>query len=429
MESSGIAHTTKKKNFLLLVQLRWLAIIGQVVTIGIVEFVFGIRLPLSEMAAVIVFLILLNVTSLLLCGGRDAISNVAVFIALLLDIAALTAQFYLSGGATNPFIFLFILQVILGAVLLKTWSRWVIVAITSTCYIWLISYHHPIDFDHRHPGEFFNFHLYGMFICFFLAAILLVVFIGRINGNLRARDTKLAKLRQQAAEEDHIVRMGLLASGAAHELSTPLGTLAVILNDWQRIPALASNSELVKDIEEMEAQIARCKNIVSGILLSTGDARGEGTVRTTVNAFLDDVVKEWRVSRAPSSLAYTNDFGQDEVIVSDVALKQVIFNILDNAIEASPEWVGVYAERQDDKLVVCVHDNGTGFEQELLANFGRPYHSSKDQAGTGIGIFLVVNVVRKLGGAVTARNRHEGGAVVELVLPLASFSLRGVRGQ
>ena len=222
--------------------------------------------------------------------------------------------------------------------------------------------------------------------------------------------------------------MGLLASGAAHELGTPLATLSVILNDWQHMPTLKETPELSQEIREMQLQVDRCKTIVSGILMSSGEARGEGTLRTTVNAFLDGLAAEWRASRSPRRFDYTNAFGQDEAIVSDTALKQVIFNLFDNALEASPNLVRVGVRRTDGDLVITVTDEGPGFSAEMLAEFGKPYRSSKGRPGGGLGLFLVVNVVRKLGGLVAAENAAGRGAIVTLRLPLASLSPRASNG-
>ncbi len=262
-----------------------------------------------------------------------------------------------------------------------------------------------------------------MLICFGLDAALLVVFMSRISRNLRERDARLAGLRQRAAEEEHIVRMGLLASGAAHELGTPLSTLSVILGDWRHMPAFTANPELLQELAEMQAQVQRCKTIVSGILLSAGEARGESSLETTVSTFLDDTAEEWRATRPVLAFEYENRFGHDLHIVSDSALKQMIFNVLDNALEASPRWVGLSAERDGDTLVLTVTDAGPGFAPEMLAQFGKPYQSSKGRPGGGLGLFLVVNVVRKLGGRVTAENAPEGGAIVTLYLPLATLSI------
>jgi two-component system sensor histidine kinase RegB len=396
--------------------------VGQIVTIAFVRAKLGIELPIERLAAVIVFLICLNFLSLLrLYWWQKSVSNTELFFALLLDVAALTVQLYLTGGAVNPFVSLYLLQVILGAVLLDAWSTWALVLITSACFIALRGAYNDIfvQFD---PIEFAQRRIDATFISFGLSATLLVIFITRINQNLRARDARLASLRQQSIEEDHIVRLGLLASGAAHELGTPLATLSVILNDWQHMPEINTSPEFSQELREMQSQLDRCKTIVSGILMSSGEARGEGTIRTTVREFMDELVAEWRASRSPKYFDYANRFEPDMEIVSDTALKQVIFNLLNNAFEASPGLVGVRVSRVDDALVVTVDDRGPGFTPEMLAEFGKPYRSSKGRPGGGLGLFLVVNVARKLGGVVTAENAEIGGAEVTLTLPVASLS-------
>ncbi|MBZ9709195.1 sensor histidine kinase [Mesorhizobium sp. ESP7-2] len=422
-KNGTVSHTdaTNRKNLFLLIQLRWLAVAGQVLTILATEYWFDIPLPLGEMAGVVLFLVGLNIFSLLVLRGIRPISNTQLFIALIFDMAALTTQLYLSGGASNPFVSLYLLQITLGAALLTPRFTWILVAAASACFVFLIFLFQPIAIPHHGGSDLLSLHIRGMFICFVLAAGLIVIFMTRINRNLRERDAYLADLRQRSAEEDHIVRMGLLASGAAHELGTPLATISVILSDWRQMRTLARNRELAADVAEMQAQIERCKRIVSGILMSSGQARGEGTIRTTIRDFLDDLVEEWRISRQPFKLEYKNDFGPDEQIVSDTALKQVIFNVFDNAQEASQDWVGVTAERQGDKLMISVRDRGPGFDEGILAALGQPYMSSKGRPGGGLGLFLVMNVVRKLGGDFSARNMEQG-ACVTLSLPLAALT-------
>ena len=427
MEANSIQETANRKNLLLLVMLRWLAVGGQIVTILFVQFWLGIALPLLAMACVILFLVGLNVISLLRSRSRTAITNTELFAELLLDVAALTVQLYLSGGATNPFISLFLLQVILGAVLLRPLLIWILVATAGACFIWLTQFFRDLGLlgyerEHGETGSA-NLHVAGLFICFLLAAVLLVLFLTRINRNLRDQDRRLSELRQQSAEEEHIVRMGLLASGAAHELGTPLATLSVILNDWERMPELRGTPEIGQEIDEMQTALARCKDIVSRVLLAAGEARGEDFERTTLGAFLDDVVAEWRETRAPARLDYVSDIGADTAIASDTAIRQILLNVLDNALEASPGWVGVEAFRRGDQLAVTVRDRGPGFAPEILANFGKPYQSTKGRSGSGLGLFLVVNVLRKLGGTVVARNGHEGGASVELCFPIGALSI------
>ena len=418
-----LEHGAGHKNMAQLIQLRWIAVIGQVTTIAGVALGFGVDLPLPSMLSVLACLIAFNIASQLRWHERLEVANSALLLALLVDVASLTAQLYLSGGMTNPFVFLYLLQVTLSAVLLDAWSTWTIVGVTSACLAGLALFSKPMALPLDHERGIFSLYIQGMAICFVLNAALLVIFITRISRNQRAGDAQLAGLRQRAAEEEHIVRMGLLASGAAHELGTPLATLAVILGDWRRMPEFSRNPELQEEIGVMQTQLQRCKSIVSGILLSAGEARGESSVKTTINTFLHDLVEQWRSSRTIVTCIFENRIGRDFPVVSDSALKQMICNVLDNALEASPHWISVEASREGDALVLSIADAGPGFAPAMLAQFGKPYQSSKGRTGGGLGLFLVVNVARTLGGSVTARNRAEGGALVRLTLPLAAITL------
>lgn len=425
--ASASGDSVGLKNMQQLIELRWIAVVGQLATIAAVRFSLGIALPVDAMLAVLVGLVAFNIASLLRCRYRREVSNTELFVALLVDVAMLTAMLYLSGGATNPFVFLYLLQVILGAVLLKPWSTWTMVAVTCACFAGLALLSRPLALPLDHDRGLASPYIQGMLICFALNAALLAVFIKRITRNLRARDARLADLRQRAAEEEHIVRMGLLASGAAHELGTPLATLSVILGDWRHMPAFTRDPELLQEVGEMQAQLARCKSIVSGILLSAGEARGESSAKTTVSTFLNDLVDEWRATRPAVAFVFENRFGDDLSMVSDSAVKQMICNVLDNALEASPRWIRFDAARDADAnadvLTLTVTDAGPGFPPGMLAQFGKPYQSSKGRPGGGLGLFLVVNVARTLGGSVAARNRPEGGASVTVTLPLASITL------
>jgi two-component system sensor histidine kinase RegB len=426
--AATLKDSTGLRNMQQLIQLRWIAVVGQIVTILVVNLGLKIPLPLQSLALVLAFLIVFNLISGLRRHIAADVSNSELLIALLVDVGTLTAQLYLSGGATNPFIFLYLLQVILGAVLLDTWSVWAIVMIACTCLIGLSTFYDRLVIPPQYHGDFLVPYIEGLLICFALNAALLVLFITRINRNLRARDARLADLRERAVQEEHIIRMGLLASGAAHELGTPLSTVAVILGDWRRMPMFAGNSEMLEELDEMQTQIRRCKEIVSGVLLSAGDARGESATDTTMRTFLDQLVAEWRASRSAAELTYDYQFGHDMRIVSDTAIKQMIHNVLDNALEASPAWVGFLARRNRERLELVVTDSGPGFAPAMLAELGKPYQSTKPRAGAGLGLFLVTNVARTLRGNVSARNRPGGGAEVILTLPLDALRLPGEVG-
>ncbi len=421
--AANVEFAAGHKNMLQLIELRWIAVIGQVTTIAAAILIFGIQLPLVHMLQVLACLIAFNIASHLRWHERRPVSNGEMFMALLVDVASLTVLLYLSGGITNPFAFLYLLQVILSAVLLEVFWTWSIFAVTVGCMAGLAMYAQPLALPFDHARGMSSLYIQGLLVCFALDAALLVMFISRISDTLRQKAAQLALLRQHAVEEEHIVRMGLLASGAAHELGTPLATVSVILGDWKRMPQFRSDPGLLEEITEMQTQLQRCKSIVSGILLSAGEARGESAVRTTVRNFLDGLVASWQASRQVGSFQYNSRIHDDLPVASDSALKQTIDNLLDNALEASPDWVGLDASIVDGALHVVVTDRGPGFAPDMLGQIGKPYQSTKAQPGHGLGLFLAVNVVRKLGGSVMAVNLAQGGAQVTLTLPLSSIEL------
>ncbi|OYX51743.1 MAG: histidine kinase [Sphingomonas sp. 32-66-10] len=412
---------------LLLTQLRWLAVGGQLVTVAVVNFALGIDLPLTQLLMSTATLAALNIASHVLIASGARFTDGALAAALLFDVGALTVQLSLSGGITNPFAALFLLHIVLGAVLLRPHYPWTIVAATLIALGILSLDPTPLVLPANLPVDPVNLYLFGGFVCFVLIAVLLVIFIGQISRNLRSHDAALAAVRQRAAEEDHIVRMGLLASGAAHELGTPLSLLSVAIGDWRAMPRLRDDAELQQELAEMDGAVRRCKAIVSGILMSAGEARGVAPEVTSVRRFLTEIVADYRASLLPGTLDFDDRFGADVTIVSDPALRQVIGNVIDNAIEVSPGTVTLTALREDDALVIEIADRGTGFAPEILATFGQPYRSTKGKPGGGLGLFLLVNVLRKLGGEASAENRLDGGARVRIVLPLTALAMAAPR--
>ena len=411
------------KNMRQLIQLRWIAIVGQMITIAVVKMGFGVALPLPAMVQVLALLIAFNIASHLRWHERLLVSDHELFVALLVDVGVLSCQLYLSGGTTNPFVFLYLQHVILGAMLLEARWSWLLLFTTAICFAGLAVFSQPLPLPLDHNQGLGSLYIQGMMVCFALNAILLVISINRISRNISERDAHLADLRQRASEHEHILRLGLLASGAAHELGSPLATMDVILGDWQHMRVLAENAELRQDMEDMQMQVERCKRIVSGILLSAGEARGESAVKTTVRNFTDALVADWRATRQPEEFEYSQEFDPDQSIAADSILQQMVCNVLDNALEASPRWVGLQVERIGECVVWTITDRGPGFPPHMLAAVGKPYQSSKGWPGSGLGLFLAINVARTVGGTLTACNRPEGGARVTLSLPLAPLTI------
>ena len=399
-----------------LARLRWLAVAGQLATVAVVGRCLHIPLPFGGLLTAIAGLGLANLAFVLLPRLRR-VTNGWILAALLFDVGALALQLYLTGGAENPFVSLFLVQVVLGAILLEAWSAWVLVVVAGACVVALGYLYVPLRFPTDLVAPVADLYTIGNWLSFVLVSLLLVLFSTRITRNLRARDAYLADLRTRAIEEDHLVRMGLFASGAAHELGTPLATLSVILGDWRRMPRVVTDPELAQEIVEMQAEVGRCKAIVTDILHAAGQPRGEALGRVAAGPFLDEVVAAWREHpHAPAPLDYARDPLAGATLVVDPALRQAIWNLLDNAAEASPAGLAMRAGGAAE-LVVAVIDRGPGLPADILADPGRPMVSRKG-VGHGVGLYLAASVARRLGGRLETAARGGGGAEVRLVLPL-----------
>jgi len=426
-----VQRSIDRQNMQVLVQLRWLAVVGQVIAISLAQHALGIDLPLPAMALVLLALVLLNLASIVWWRShRRPIGAHHLFAALLTDVLALAVQLYLSGGVGNPFIFLFLLQGILGAVILRGHHAWCLVVTIWLCALALAWVHQPLPAALNVPPLY----AMGVLISLALTTVLLVVFLRRIVTNVRRRDARWAAMRQRASEEEHIVRMGLLATGAAHELGTPLATMSVILGDWQHIPALAANADWRAELHDMQQQLLRCKAIVSGVLLSAGEARADAPRSVQLGVFIEEVIAHWRTRHHVQHFDYALD-GADFSMISDTALRQMVGNVLDNAAEASPAWVALHLRVKGGFLSIAVRDRGAGFAAHALRQWQqRPLPgnngltSTKNGAGSarpgrGLGLFLTRKVAQALGGSVQLRNTPTGGAEVQIRLPLSALQM------
>lgn len=413
---------TGHRNMLYLIRLRWLAVAGQIATMACVTWGFKMSLPVLPMVTVLVCLVAFNLASHLRWHEERHVSNQQLLLALGVDMLALTAQLYLSGGTSNPFVFLFLLQISLCALLLETTSTWLMVGFNLLCLFGLALWARPLAVPPDMGQGLASHYVQGLLICFVLNAGLIALLMTRIQDNLRQRNNRLADLRQQAAQREQIVRMGLLASGAAHELGTPLSTLAVILGDWRRLPQFQKQADLLEELDQMQQQLARCKRIVTDILLSAGEARGVEAQATRLHSFLQALVQDWRRLRKVGHFEVQFELAADLPLALDTTVKQMICNVLDNAQEASPDWVGLRVSSDEQNLTLEITDRGPGFEPGVLAKIGTPYQSTKGRQG-GLGLFLVFNVATSLGGEVQAGNRPEGGAQVVIQLPLKAIAL------
>lgn len=211
--------------------------------------------------------------------------------------------------------------------------------------------------------------------------------------------------------------MGLFATSAAHELSTPLSTISVILSDFKK---MKFEKDVIEDVELAELQLERCKKILSGILSSSGKARLENAKPTSIKEAFASLIKEWSDLRIPQNLIYEFEGKSDKKIILSNDLELAFFNIFDNALEESPNLISILVKSDNDELKVIVEDQGKGFSKEILNNIGKPNLTNKS-GNNGLGLFLAINSFLALGGNLKADNKKEGGAKVKITIPLKNL--------
>jgi len=432
----GIEDAANRRNLRVLVALRGMAFCVQGLLIAWAAYGFGIVLPVPAMLMTAAVLILVNLWAVWRLRQSRPVRDLDLFAGLVFDVAVLAAQFAFSGATSNPLVSFFMLPVILGAVMLSPMRAWLIYGLTLIAYGGLAviaarqatpmimdmpSMEMPdMTFGRASPLiDMSDLHMNGMMFGYAVCAGALVWLIARIRGNLNERDRELAELRTRSLEREHILRLGLLTAGAAHELGTPLTTVSVILKDWEDLgPPEASERD--SDLRTMRAQVARCKTIISGILAASGQTRGEGTGRAGLAAFVTGMKAGWQALH-PAMPLEADIRLPDTVIAADRVLEQALYSLLDNAAEASPAGACLSAYLTAEHLVLRVADDGPGFSPDALAGLGQPYATTKTgDTPRGLGLFLAANTARALGGRLEARNL-ETGAQVSLILPLEAL--------
>jgi two-component system sensor histidine kinase RegB len=346
------------------------------------------------------------------------VSDGELFGQLLLDVASLTVLFYLSGGSTNPFVMLYLLPLAFTAAALPGVWVWWMAAIAVGCYSVLFVWHLPLTGgNHGHDAEF-GVHVFGMWLGFILSAGLIAGFSARMSASLRERERALAAMREQALRQERVVALGTLATGAAHELGTPLATMAVLAKDLVPGPGLAEDKLAI-----LRAQITRCKEILASLAVAAGAMRAESGRAVALDAFLRELIARWQARRPDVQVAVRVDGVQPAPrIVADTTLAQAITNILNNAADASPASVEIDARWTDDALALEIADRGPGLSPELANAAGTPFMTTKS-GGLGLGLFLAYTTFDRLGGEVRLENRAGGGALCHLRLPLTALKV------
>ena len=409
----------RRLQYLLL--LRLLAVGAQLVALLLMVLVFGLVLPWLPVG--IIILALLIYTGLTWYRSRQsaAADDAAICRQLLVDVAALSALVYFTGGSVNPFITLFLLPITFAAATLRPHYTWPIVFVAIAAYTLLMFFNRPVMGAVHQHGEEFSLHLWGMWYGFIVSAVLLVYFIGRVGQALRERDRILSAAREDALRADQLIAMGTLATGTAHELGTPLATMAILVRDMEI--EHQDNSELHENLHCLREQIDRCKNVLARLASDSGELQRAGSQTLPLAQYLEDVTNEWRELRDNISIdCEWPAVSASPLIHIDRTLTQALLNVLNNAADAGAGHVTFNADWSDDQLRINVIDDGPGLTHEARNHAGNsPYSDKPAGEGMGLGLFLASTTLQRFGGRLEIDNHAAGGTRVDIELPLKNL--------
>ena len=407
-----------RQNLRRLFLLRNFIIIGIVLGLGLARGILNEELPVVPLSIILLLLGGLNILTWLLYRDDHAVSDAVIFIQLLLDVAAITGVFYYTGGASNPFIWLYLLPLLIAATILPRIYTWIMTGLTVTCYSILLFRFVPLHHSVMHHDGGFQMHIFGMWLGFLISAGFVAVTIVGMAHSLRERERKLAEAREQALQNEQLVALGSLAAGAAHELGTPLGTMAILVNELEQEYSGDVDRLLHDKLGILGQQIARCKQALSVISTTAGADRAEAGHRMPVADYVRQVVAQWQAQRPGIALDIQLDRQlPDSEIIAERTLTQALVNILNNAADASPEDIRLEAMWTVSRLTLVISDRGPGLHEGVSRQLGRQPVTTKDE-GMGVGLYLARATVQRLGGDLSIRNREQGGTITRITLPL-----------
>jgi len=413
---------TESRNLRDLFLLRTISIAGQITIIGFTHWQLGLRLPLLPLAAIVAALCVWNLLTWLRLTNPRPVSRLEFFVQVAADVLALTGLLYFTGGATNPFAWIYLLPLMVLTINLPGGYAWGMAVITILAYSSLMAWYVPLPLPgtHMQHDSGFSQHIFGMWFGFVLSALLMVHFISHMARNLRERDRQLAAAREKALRDQRLIALGTLAAGAAHELGTPLGTMAVVTKELLRDYPPDRDAELHSQLEILHGQTQRCKDALSVISASSGITQAAAGGALEPFAFLTGLVRQWHSHRPDVAVNIDNMEGPgDRRILADETLRQAISNILDNAADASPDDVTLQARWDSRELLLRVLDRGEGLHPTISDAIGESQTSTKEN-GLGLGLFLAHGAIQRLGGEVQLFDRSGGGVCTEIRLPLCT---------
>ncbi len=410
-----------------LVRLRWGFFAAQAATIACARYVLDVNVPVAQLAAVVALSGLSNLALDQWSRRTRDPSDTALGAVFVLDTLLLTALLYFAGGPANPFSAFYLVHVTIAAVALgMRWSAGIVV-LSALSYAGLFFKHVTVPaMEHaHHSGSAFSVHLQGMWVALTIAASLIAYFVTRVSKALRAREADLLRVLQLAARNEKLASLSTLAAGAAHELGTPLGTIAIAAKELERSIRTAPD-DAVLDARLIRDELERCRAIVRRMSANAGQTIGELPEPTSTLS----IVAALRERMSEAALANVDTEITDASFVAPVqGLVQVLANLVQNAIHATPEGgarIVLLSDVVGETVRFTVQDRGRGIARADLDRVGEPFFTTKAPGqGMGLGLFLARAFAERHGGQLVVASEEGKGTRVSLELPKASLARSG----
>lgn len=398
----------------LLLLLRWLAVLGQGLTLAIAE-ELGVEIPWGPCGIALGITLTSNV--ILAWWHRQMPGQHlggGFFHVLLGDVVTLTFLLYWTGGLTNPFAIFYLVQLTLAAVALRGSAAISLGLLIGIAAAGLLLHHQPLHLQQGGPLSP-SMQVYGQFTALFLAGAFVLVMLVAIRRRSHRLQMERQKLRQELESRERFLSVAALATGFAHELATPIGTLALAAAEMQTHPEAETAALMVKEA-------ARCQDVLQRLRTLGQEALGQSSAPCEIDHVIQTTLADLpptQRQRITLRLPENSHHAQ----VACAGLREALLVLLRNALLSSADDLPVElrVRLHDECVSFTVEDRGPGFTAEMLAHWGEPFRSTRaDGEGMGLGLFFVRRLAASMHGSAAVENRPEGGARVTLVLPLVS---------
>ena len=397
------------------ISLRWIAIIGQLLSIYIVYFLldFDFNFLLSNL---IVILGAISNLYLIFIYKKTQLSERSALIFLIIDIFQLAGLIYLTGGIVNPFIIFLIIPSVFASSNLGFKTNLLLVIITSLLIIFLTFYSEdlpaPLN-DHFHVDDYYY---YSIPIALIIALIFLNYFAIIFGSESRLRKEALNKMEEVMAKEHEMLSLGGQAAAAAHSLGTPLSTIKIITQEL--LKQLKNNKEVIQDIELLESQVERCNQILKRLSLNPNQEDDFIDEDLSMKEYLKEIIFSFQETSSKDFILNLDQDSNSKKITKSIEIVYGLRNFIGNANKFSKSKIFISLKSDNESTEIIVEDDGPGYPNDIISKIGEPYLRSfrkieKNKIGLGLGLFIGKTLLEKNFASLEFRNsKTRGGAEV-----------------